>query len=375
MDIGIVILAGVVILAAAIILFFAFRGGRTEADANRHMFELAGRLSQMAGAQAASLAQMSERLQTQERLVSKVLEERLEQVASRVSEALEKTSSAQATSLGELRERIAKIDAAQAHINELSTQVISLNQILSNKQQRGAFGELQLQDLVQSVLPPSSYRFQETIGASKRVDCLLNLPQPPGPIAIDAKFPLESYKALREAADETARVQAARSFRADLLKHINDIGEKYIVPGETADAALLFLPSEAIYAELHANFGEVVEQSYRKRVFIVSPTTLWATLNTIRAVLKDVRMRELAGVIQQEVQLLLDDVKRLDERADQLQRHFAQTTEDVRNIRISTDKVMRRADRIEQLEFEGADTGAALSEPVGEPAKEAGAGQ
>ncbi|HLI11991.1 MAG TPA: DNA recombination protein RmuC [Alphaproteobacteria bacterium] len=360
MDMGLVILAGAVILAAAIILFFAFRGGRTEADANRHVAELAGRLSQMAGAQASALAQMSERLQAQERLLTKMLEERLDTVTTRVSATLEKSSQAQAETLGELRERIARIDAAQANITELSSQMVSLQQILSNKQARGSFGELQLQDLVQSVLPPSAYRFQATIGDNKRVDCLLDLPNPPGPIAIDAKFPLESYVALRDADDDGARVQAARSLRTDMMKHIGDIAEKYIVPGHTAEAALLFLPSEAVYAELHANFADVIEQSYRKRVFIVSPTTLWATLNTIRAVLKDVRMRELAGVIQKEVMALLGDVRRLDERVGKLQSHFNQTSEDVRQIRISTDKVVKRAESIEELEFDDADGNAAL---------------
>lgn len=368
MDIGLVILASAVILAATVVLFFAFRGGRTEAEASRQVAELAGQLSQMAGAQAGSLAQMSERLQAQERLLGKLLEERLNLVASRVQETLEKTSLAQATGLGELRERIARIDAAQANINELSSQVVSLNQILSNKQERGAFGELQLQDLVESVLPPSAYKFQAQIGAGKRVDCLLDLPKPPGPIAIDAKFPLESYKALREASEEGARQLAARAFRADMIKHINDIAEKYIVPGETAEAALLFLPSEAVFAELHSHFGDVVEQSYRKRVFIVSPTTLWATLNTIRAVLKDVRMRELAGVIQQEVHTLLEDVRRLDDRVGKLQTHFNQATDDIRTIRISTEKVTKRAERIEQLEFDGTGTAAALAAPPEPPA-------
>ena len=354
MTVEFVILAGVAILAAVIVLVAAFRSGRGEAAANRQIGELAGRLSQIASAQTASLAQMTDRLQTQERMLNKVLQERLDQVTARVSETLEKTSLAQSTSLGELRERIARIDAAQANINELSSQVVSLNRIFSDKQTRGSFGETQLQDLVRGVLPPSAYSFQASLGNGKRVDCLLVLPNPPGPIAIDSKFPLESYRAIRDATDEAARASAGRQFRADMIKHINDIAEKYIVAGETAESALMFLPSEAVYAELHANFGDVVESSYQKRVFIVSPTTLWATLNTIRAVLKDVRMRELASVIQKEVQTLLGDVKRLDDRVDKLRSHFSQTVEDMRQIGISTKKVTDRAERIEALEFEGA---------------------
>jgi len=352
MDTGLVILLSLVVLAAAAVLLFMLRGGRGTADGGRQGGELAGRLDQMATSQAGTLAAMQARLQAQEQALAKLLEERLDQVASRVNETLEKTTKAQSATLGELRERIAKIDAAQVNINELSSQVVSLNQILSNKQERGAFGEMQLQDLVQSVLPPSAYSFQAQIGAGKRVDCLLTLPMPPGPIAIDAKFPLESYKALRAAADEAQRQQAARAFRADMLKHIGDIAEKYIVPGETAEAALLFLPSEAVYAELHANFGDVVDQSYRKRVFVVSPTTLWATLNTIRAVLKDVRMRELASVVQKEVHMLLEDIRRLGERVDNLQKHFTNVSDDIRQIAISRDKVTKRAERIEELEFE-----------------------
>lgn len=352
MDMGLVILAGVVMLAAVIILFFAFRGGRTEADANRHIAELAGRLSQMASAQATNLAQMTERMQSQERILSKVLEERLDNVTTRVSETLEKTSVAQSITLGELRERIAKIDAAQANINELSGQVTTLQQIFSNKQARGTFGEQQLQDLVEGALPPSAYEFQAPLGDGKRVDCLLKLPNPPGSIAIDSKFPLESFRALRDAGDEVGRTNAARQFRIDMLKHIKDISEKYIIPGQTADSALLFLPSEAVYAELYTNFDDVVQLSFRARVFIVSPTTLWANLNTMRAIFRDVRMRELAGTIQKEVHLLADDIKRLDNRVNKLQTHFAQANEDVREIGISTAKVIKRSLSINELDFD-----------------------
>ena len=178
----------------------------------------------------------------------------------------------------------------------------------------------------------------------------MKLPNPPGPIGVDAKFPLESWHLLRAARDETEKTQAGRAFAADILKHVKDIAEKYIVPGETAESALMFLPSEAIYAELHAHFPEVVEKSYRAKVWIVSPTTLMATLNTVRAVLKDARMREQAGLIQKEVRLLLDDVGRLDSRVAQLDKHFVQATEDIRQIRISTDKVVKRADRIEAVQ-------------------------
>ncbi|CDL00736.1 conserved exported protein of unknown function [Magnetospirillum gryphiswaldense MSR-1 v2] len=311
---------------------------------------LAGRLAQLAETQAAAQTQLGERLQAQERALAKTVEERLADMAKRMDDGLQQSSHRQATSLHDLRERLAVIDAAQKNITELSAQVVSLQDILSNKQTRGAFGEIQLADLVQAALPPSAYEFQATLPGGKRVDCLLKLPNPPGPIGVDAKFPLESWHLMRRAKDDAEKLVAGRAFATDILKHVRDIAEKYIIPGETAESALMFLPSEAIYAELHANFPEVVEKSYRAKVWIVSPTTLMATLNTVRAVLKDARMREQAGLIQKEVRLLLDDVERLDGRVAQLDKHFVQATEDIRQIRISTDKVVKRADRIEAVQ-------------------------
>jgi DNA recombination protein RmuC len=368
MENGTLFFAAALILAAAImagamLVFAALRRG-ARAPGNEREHELGGRLDQMAGAQSAALVQMSERLQAQERLLGKMLEERLETVTKRVNETLEKSALQQTATFGELRERLVRIDAAQANITELSSQMVSLQNILSNKQARGAYGEVQLRDLVSSVLPPQAYKFQAPLGDGKRVDCLLTLPNPPGPIAIDAKFPLESYHLLRAAVDDAQRQLAARAFRLDMTKHINDIAGKYIVAGETAESALMFLPSEAVYAELHANFGDVVEQSYRARVFIVSPTTLWATLNTIRAVLKDVRMREQAGIIQTEVRGLLVDIRRLDERVGKLKSHFEQATDDFRQIGISTEKVTRRAEKIDQLQLEDPAPADALDRPA-----------
>ena len=220
--------------------------------------------------------------------------------------------------------------------------------MLSNKQARGAFGEVQLNDLVQSALPPQAYEFQYTLSSGVRADCLLRLPNPPGSIAIDAKFPLESYSALRAvpAGDGPALVVAQRAFQQAIRKHIGDIRDKYIVPGETAESALMFLPSEAVYAELHANFTGLVEESYRARVWIVSPTTMMATLNTVRAVLKDVRMREQAGEIQKTVGLLMGDVQRLGDRVERLKTHFGQTEKDLREIDISADRITKRGQRI-----------------------------
>ncbi|HIC81765.1 MAG TPA: DNA recombination protein RmuC, partial [Kiloniellaceae bacterium] len=233
-----------------------------------------------------------------------------------------------------------------------------------NKQARGAFGEVQLRDLVEAALPPSAYAFQATLGNGRRPDCLLKLPNPPGPIAIDAKFPLESYEALRAAgSDEAALAPARRAFAQDLKRHVQDIAARYILAGETAESALLFLPSEAVYAELHANFRSVVEESYKARVWIVSPTTLMATLHTVRAVLKDVRMREQAGIIQTEVEKMMGDVLRLDKRVNNLESHFEMARRDIHEIRTSSGKILRRGEKIGELELE--DDGAA---PALEPA-------
>ena len=341
LDASVVIPGAVALAALAFAAFMALRPRSNNDEAMvRAIHHVAGRLSQLAETQAAAQSQLSERLQAQERALARTVEQRLAESAQR-----------QATTLHDLRERLAVIDAAQKNITELSAQVVSLQDILSNKQARGAFGEIQLADIVTAMLPPSAYRFQAALGDGRRADCLLELPNPPGAIAVDAKFPLESYHLLRNARDEAERVAAGRAFSAAILKHVKDIADRYIVPGETAESALMFLPSEAVYAELHANFPDVVEKSFRAKVWIVSPTTLMATLNTVRAVLKDASMREQAGLIQKEVGILLDDITRLDERVSALDKHFGQAQEDIRQIRISTDKVTKRADRIEAVQL------------------------
>lgn len=343
-------------LLAALVLWARSSGRASGAGgAAGDLAAVSGRLSQMAETQAAQQARLAEQLQAQERAVTKAVEERLSDFSKRIGDRLQESSSQSQTALTDLRERLAVIDRAQKNITELSTQVVGLQDVLANKQARGAFGEVQMADIVASILPPNAYGLQVTLGNGKRADCLIRLPNPPGPIAIDSKFPLESYAALREAGEEPAATQARRAFSAAVRTHVQDIADKYIIPGETAESALMFLPSEAVYAELHANFRGVVDESYRARVWIVSPTTLMATLNTVRAVLKDVRMREQAGVIQAEVQVMLKDVVRLDDRVGKLQRHFEQAGEDVRQIRISAEKVTKRGERIEELEFEEPD--------------------
>ena len=317
----------------------------------RGQAELAGRLTQISEYSRQQQDVIASAINEQRVSVLKIMDEKLLQVAKNVSEGLQQNTVKTNETLTDLRERLAKIDVAQQKISALSEQVVSLQEVLSNKQARGAFGEIQLNDLVTSALPPSAYEFQVVLTNQKRADCVLKLPNPPGLIVIDSKFPLESYHALRVASNDREKLEAERFFKASVLKHIKDISEKYIVAGETAESALMFLPSEAIYAELHANFPDVVEASYRSKDWIVSHTTLMATLNTVRAILKDAKMREQAGVIQKEVGVLIDDIGRLDGRIESLSRHFKQANEDIDGIKISSGKIARRIQRIEDIQL------------------------
>ena len=345
-----------------LILLLIWRTQKKNPELNRladilfhHQSELSGRLSQMAEYSRQQQDTIAAAINEQRLSVLKIMDEKLLQVTKNVSEGLQQNTTKTNETLTDLRERLAKIDAAQQKISALSEQVVSLQEVLSNKQARGAFGEIQLNDIVTSALPPSAYEFQVVLENQKRADCVLNLPNPPGMIVIDSKFPLESYHALRIAANDREKIEAERFFKASVLKHIKDISEKYIITGQTAESALMFLPSEAIYAELHANFPDVVETSYRAKVWIVSPTTLMATLNTVRAILKDAKMREQAGVIQKEVGVLIDDIGRLDGRIESLSRHFKQANDDIDNIKISSGKIARRIQKIEDIQL-GEDT-------------------
>jgi len=350
------IVAIVAALAVAVAVVVALmRGERTRAELAERMGRLSDVTERLEGAQA----QLSGRLQQTQSGVN----ERLDALTKRVGDGLNQQTEKTGETLRMLHERLAVIDAAQKNITDLSSQVVGLQEILANKQARGAFGDVQLRDLVTNALPPAAYAFQVTLSNGTRADCLLKLPNPPGPIVIDAKFPLDGYAALRDATDEAERAVAARTFSADVLKHVRDIADKYIIDGETAESALMFLPSEAVYAELHAGFRNVIEESFRRRVWIVSPTTLWATLTTVRAVLKDVEMREQAGRIQVEVRHLLADVQRLGTRVDNLRRHFQQADKDIGDIQTSTGRITRRAERIEDVRLAENDDADGLEAP------------
>ena len=312
---------------------------------------LADGQQQLAGALRESIA-------AQERL-SESLERRLAAVQNRMDESLSGTASRTARSLGALHERLAAIDRAQAKIERLSGDVLGLQDILSNKQARGAFGEIQLADIVAKALPPDAYALQATLSNGRRADCLLKLPEPPGLIAVDAKFPLEAWEALRAADGPKPKAEAQRAFRTAVRAHVSAIAERYVIAGETADSALMFLPSEAVYAELHAAFPDLVRESFEARVWIVSPTTLMATLNTMRAILRDSRLRAQAGAMRRELGLLHRDVARLIERVAQLDRHFEQARRDVEAITVSAEKASARAARLETADFGGEEAASA----------------
>lgn len=364
---GVLIAVACLLAAALVILWQRLKTAtqeKPEAEELNPFAELGGRLQQLAETTNTMQTNLSTQLQNQERELSRKLEERLADVSRRVGDSL--TSNVQHTQkeMSSLRERLAVIDTAQKNITELSTQMVGLQDILSNKQRRGIFGEIQLQDLVQTILPPSAYAFQAKLSNDRRADCLLTLPNPPGAIAIDAKFPLESFEAMTTAETKEAQTAAGRQFSRDVVKHLEDIAGRYIIPGETADSACMFLPSETVYAELYSNFPEVIEKSFRLKVWIVSPTTLMATLNTVRAILKDARMREQAHVIQREVLKIADDVGRLDERVGKLQKHFDQSSRDIEDIRISTNKIVGHTDRIERIQLEEDREGDSANENI-----------
>jgi DNA recombination protein RmuC len=338
-----------------LILRTATRSASAAEPLAREVAWLSNRIQQIGDGQqqlAGGLHHVSEAQAVSQTAMLQVMEQRLAEVQRQMTEALHGTSTRTARSLGELQQRLETIDKAQANIEKLSGNVLSLQDILSNKQTRGAFGEIQLHDIVQKALPKDAYTMQATLSNGRRADCLIHLPNPPGPIVIDAKFPLEAYEALRRADSPRLQQEAAQLMRAAVRAHIRAISEKYILEGETADGALMFLPSEAVYAELHANFPDLVREGFAAKVWIVSPTTCMATLNTMRAVLKDARMREQAGAIRKELSLLYSDVERLGARVENLDRHFGQAAKDIEEIKISSDKATKRARRLDNFDFE-----------------------
>ncbi len=325
--------------------------------------QLAGNIQTVSDAQANAQERV---IQTMEIRLSHVQQQMAERLADnalnsarslaelqeRMKETLTGSSEKTTKSLTQLQERLATIDRAQTNIEKLSGDVLSLQDILSNKQRRGMFGEIQLTDIVSKALPSESYALQHTLSNGKRADCLVHLPNPPGPIVIDAKFPFEAYEAYAAAETKDQQAVALRQLGAAVRVHIKAISEKYIIEGETADGAIMFLPSEAVYAELHSRLPEVVREGFNARVWIVSPTTCMATLNTMRAILKDARMREQAGEIRKALRLLHRDVEMIGERAGKLEIHLRQASEDVSGVLTAAQRAGKRADRLDNFDFE-----------------------
>src|ERR1700726_1996942 len=310
------------------------------AELARAQTDTAARLEAMIG--------MLARGQTQ---LQHAVNERLDSVSHRLGDSLEKTTQHTSENLQKLNERLAVIDSAQKNITALATQVSSLQSVLGNKQQRGAFGQGRMEIIVRDGLPKSCYEFQYTLSNKLRPDCAVFLPGQ-RPLIVDAKFPLEAVTAYKEAKTDDERRRAAARVRADMAKHIGDIADKYLISGETQDIALMFVPSESLYADLQETFDDIVQKAFRAKVFIVSPSLLMVCIHLVQQMQKEERMREAAGQIQAEVGRLIEDVSRMYDRVLKLQGHFNQANEDVRQIVISAEKVEKRGARIAEVEFD-----------------------
>lgn len=326
------------------------------AELNRLQAEMSGRMQTMAeifGARQSDLGRH--------------IGDRIEALRSQVGQGLESQTRNQTETLTRLNERLAVIDAAQKNLTELTGQVVSLKDVLANKQARGAYGQGRMEAIVRDGLAAAAYEFQATLSNGRRPDCIIRLPGDPRPLPVDAKFPLEGFTAFRGATTDETRRAAGQRVRTDIGTHIKDISERYLLPGETQDMALMFVPSEAIYADLQEHFEDLVQRASRARIVIVSPSLLAMAIQVMQSLVRDARMRDEARVIQNEVSKLLADVGRLRDRVEKLDTHFRQAQEDVVQIRTSSDKIAKRGERIEQLEFDepAAPAAAALPRPSG----------
>ncbi len=341
---------GAALTALALLLLFTLAALTRASAARRRERDIADERQEAIEARFSALAQSSAELNG-----------RLSGMAEWLGAGIEKQAQRTGENLGKLNERLAVIDAAQAKLTEMTREVVSLKDILANKQARGAFGQGRMEAIVRDGLPAGAYDFQFTLTNRARPDCVIRLPGDPRLLAVDAKFPLEAFSALRAARDDETRKTAQARVRADLGKHVKDIAERYLVPGETQDVALMFVPSEAIYSDLVEHFDDVVQKAHRARVVIVSPTLMMMAINVAQAILRDARMRDEAQVIQAEVGKLVNDVRMLTERAAKLETHFRQAQEDLSSLGAASARIARRGERIESMDFSGdGDTGELL---------------
>jgi DNA recombination protein RmuC len=284
--------------------------------------------------------------------LSKTVDARLEQIGGKVNERLDEGFKKTNETFVSVMARLATIDEAQKKIDGLTTNVVSLQELLGDKRSRGAFGEVQLEGLVRNILSPQAYEMQYTLPNGSRADCVLKLPEPTGMVAVDSKFPLENYHRMYDAASPAEKLVAERQFKADVKKHVEDISSKYIIPDVTSDGAVMFIPAEAVFAEIHAHHSDVVDYAMQRRVWIVSPTTLMAVLNTARAVMKDVETRKQVHIIKDELGKLGKEFGRFDERMKKLADHIRQAHEDAQDVHTTSQKISKRFINIEQVELE-----------------------
>ena len=353
-------LAGMVGFGLIVLMKVRALHHRERQAAESHIIEL----TRVQTETAIRIEAMREMLAGRQAELHRAVNERLDSVTHHLNQSMTSTRQHTVESLQKLNERLAVIDHAQRNITDLASQMSSLHSVLANKQQRGAFGQGRLEIIVQDGLPKGCYEFQFTLSNRSRPDCAVFLPDR-RPLVIDAKFPLEAVTALREAKTEDERKHAAARLRQDFARHVGDISEKYLIPGETQDLALMFVPSESVYVELHDGFDDIVQKAFRANVVIVSPSLLMLAIHVIQQIQKDARMREAADKIHGEVGHLMDDIERLHERVLNLQKHFGQANDDVRQILISAEKVEKRAGRIKDVEFDGEEQPepAAISAP------------
>src|SRR4026208_292526 len=330
-----------------------------------------GRRREEASANEAQLSELKIRLQTLAEIsvtrhgeLARAVNERLGRPTPRAGSDLNETARKTNDSIAKLNERLAVIDTAQKNLTGLSTNMVSLQEILANKQARGAFGQMRMETIVTDGLPKGAYTFQATLSHGKRPDCLLHMPNASASVVIDAKFPLEGFEAFRTARREEEKKEAARRVRIDVARHVDAMAERYFIPGETQDTAILFVPSEAIYADLCEYFSDLVQKAHRARIVICAPNMLMLAVQTMQAILKDVKMREQAHLIPREEGRLMDDMGRLRERVLDLQRHFGQANQDIEKIVTSSERIAARGHRIENLEFEGEAGSAVESDRV-----------
>jgi len=344
LPVGLAVVAlAVICLIAILIILLRPKKPMVDAEQDQRLRELNARLDAMGAWLQSAHGQLAHTVNT-----------RLDAVSQNLGESMKTTAKHTSEHLQALHSRLAVIDQAQKNITDLSSTVTSLQNVLSNKQSRGAFGQAQLEAIVADVLPKGAFEFQYTLSNRTKPDCVVFMPDS-GPLVIDAKFPLEAMTALRDAQTDEERKFAAARVRTDITKHVSDIAGKYLIPGETQDIALMFIPSESVYADLHEQFDDLVQKAQRARVMIVSPTLMVMAIQVIKQVRKDAEMREAADQIRTEVGMMMKDVGLLSDRVRKLQSHFNQANADIDSILISTGKIEKRAGKIEGLDFD-ADT-------------------